>query len=466
MTLATGNLNQEPVRPTFQADAATISPDAAQIVWPRWRRLMLIAAATLILCSCRALPPSAEPVGPPDVVATDHFAPPPGVGDARRASPALPSQVAPNVLLASHEGEIVARDDDTFGDASVVPASHIGHHSRPAPSTQSPPQPNSLAFAQYGPPQVPWSPPGIRGPWPRDEYLHDGGDHGTPVGVRPDWSVVGLEEEDTVGMYDTLDGRTIIQPSNRVSIYAPRFGVVRRVDDIHGHLQNIATDGINRDLALADGEFTARPTTSLQRVQLKGDHLARGLTEYEAQLHQVGLDSAARLLELDGPLRAHEDFSMIRHGRFNRDEAAALSEAILAAQAWRHDEQVKVFIDEVAATAVVGEISSGVIYSLAEPQNPRLRVVKTASTAAAQVGDYVDFTIRYDNIGNQVMGNVVLVDSLTTRLEYVPDSAQSSHDANFIVEPNTADSVTLRWEIQQPIEAGEGGMIRFRCLVR
>ena len=63
---------------------------------------------------------------------------------------------------------------------------------------------------------------------PPDEYICDGGDDGLPVGVRADWRVDGLEQEDTVAHYDTLDGRVVVQPSNRVCIYAPRFAAVRR----------------------------------------------------------------------------------------------------------------------------------------------------------------------------------------------------------------------------------------------
>ena len=84
----------------------------------------------------------------------------------------------------------------------------------------------------------------------------------------------------------------------------------------------------------------------------------------------------------------------------------------------------------------------------------------------AQPGDNVDFTIRFDNIGNQAIGNVTIIDSLTTRLEYVPGSAQSSRQAEFSTEPNEGDSLVLRWEFVDALGAGEGGMVRFHCKVR
>ena len=50
------------------------------------------------------------------------------------------------------------------------------------------------------------------------------------------------------------------------------------------------------------------------------------------------------------------------------------------------------------------------------------------------------FTLRFDNCGDQPIGNVVIVDSLSTRLEYVPDSAECSLDAKFSTQPNEGGS--------------------------
>ena len=42
----------------------------------------------------------------------------------------------------------------------------------------------------------PWS--HTAGPWPREEFLRDGGDYVTPAAVRQDYTVSGLETEDAV----------------------------------------------------------------------------------------------------------------------------------------------------------------------------------------------------------------------------------------------------------------------------
>ena len=62
--------------------------------------------------------------------------------------------------------------------------------------------------------------------------------------------------------------------------------------------------------------------------------------------------------------------------------------------------------------------------------------------------------------------DVTIVDSLTTRLEYVPDSAQCSVPAKFMTQENDGESLVLRWEIAEPLQVGDGGLIRFKCRVR
>jgi hypothetical protein len=61
---------------------------------------------------------------------------------------------------------------------------------------------------------------------------------------------------------------------------------------------------------------------------------------------------------------------------------------------------------------------------------------------------------------------VTILDNLTTRLEYVPESAQSSVKANFSASANDGESLTLRWEILEPLKPGDGGLVRFKCRVR
>ena len=88
------------------------------------------------------------------------------------------------------------------------------------------------------------------------------------------------------------------------------------------------------------------------------------------------------------------------------------------------------------------------------------------SGAAANPGDTVDFTIRFDNLGLQAIGSVVILDSLSTRLEFVSDSAQCSLEARVSTQPNEGDSLMVRCELLNPLKPGQGGVLRFQCRVR
>jgi uncharacterized repeat protein (TIGR01451 family) len=128
---------------------------------------------------------------------------------------------------------------------------------------------------------------------------------------------------------------------------------------------------------------------------------------------------------------------------------------------------VQVILDRQAAmTADADQALQSVFTVKAPPGDPKLRVIKVADKQFAEPGEEVSFTIRFDNVGNQLIGNVTVVDNLTTRLEYIPDSAQCSLDAQFFTEPNEGDSLVIRCEVTDPLPAGEGGVIRFRCRVR
>ena len=191
------------------------------------------------------------------------------------------------------------------------------------------------------------------------------------------------------------------------------------------------------------------------------------MTTYRRKQGDGAVSSADGLVAYDNSFQPFEDFTAIRMGIFEAAEMARLAEGVNAAVAWTHRQAVQVILDHQAAMVDVSDQEMASIYTVKEPPaNPRLRVIKVASTQFAERGETVDFTIRFDNVGNQVIGNVTIIDNLTTRLEYVPDSAQCSVPAGFSTQRNEGDSLVLRWEISDPLGPNRGGIIRFQCRVR
>ncbi len=301
---------------------------------------------------------------------------------------------------------------------------------------------------------------------PRDEYLCDGGDAGLPVGVRANWHIDGLEQEDTIAHYDTVDGRTIVTPSNQVCVYAPRFGVVRRMVDLHEYARYDMPHGFEDPISLAKIDENESVATSLSQLEptIHRDNNGPSALRNRQQLGE--LDQDIRLAEFDGVLAPYADLQIVRAGALDNGEKALLARGSLAAITWSADQSPQITIDNDQAHAAVHDAQPGVVYHTNEPNKPRLRLIKLASTGFAHPGDEIEFTLRFDNIGSREMGNVTIVDNLTNRLEYVPESAKSSLEADFSTEPNSGGSSVLRWEIKDPLAAGQGGILQFKCRVR
>ncbi|MEM9351889.1 MAG: hypothetical protein AAGA92_02660 [Planctomycetota bacterium] len=300
---------------------------------------------------------------------------------------------------------------------------------------------------------------------PGDEYLCDGGDAGLPVGVRADWTIDGLEQEDTIAHYDTVDGRVLVTPSNRVCIYAPRFAVVRRVVD-PGEYANIAQPrGYTEPVELAHIDETEEAAGSLALLE-PTIHRAEDLPNLAKLRQQPGeLDRDLALIEAIGIDSPHAHLQIVRAGEISLEERAVIGRLSLAAVSWSGDQAVQITIDNDQAVALVSEATPGTIYHLEEPNSPKLRLVKLASCGSALPGEEIEFTLRFDNIGDRAMGNVTIVDNLTTRLAYVEGSQKSSVPAEFKTRTNGRGSLVLRWEIRDPVEPGEGGVLRFTCRV-
>ncbi len=396
---------------------------AARETSGRLRRLFIIASATLILCSCQTAPDA-------------RF----GSSMAPGAPPALPREAYSGMPVGA-PGMATAPGPGVFGPSYL------------------PPVPSDVTG--------PWAPPGLPRPWPPNEYLVDGGDFGQTATVQADWEVRGLEPADTIVHYDTLDGQTVVEPSNRVHIYSPRFGAVRKVVSLRQNDQTDRFRNVYQPVRLVQSDDLQIAASSKQHIQAER-HTGRYVANVFRTHQGDGLVSQ-RL----GPhgfqngFQPYEDVSAIRQGMVQGSEMAWLAQGVLAAVTWSHKQAVQIILDQQRAAEEIGDRGIASVWSVDQPPaNPKLRVMKVASTQSAAPGEEVDFTIRFDNVGNQVIGNVTVIDNLTTRLQYEPDSAQCSIEANFLTEPSQSDSLVLRWEIAEPLLPGKGGIIRFRCRVR
>ncbi|MFP6666045.1 MAG: hypothetical protein VB876_01955 [Pirellulales bacterium] len=387
--------------------------------WPDWWRLSVIGLAVLILCSCRAVPET-------ESKQLNNF--------------------DPNIV----------RGQDAQPSAPITPGMLP-----PSAWTGAPNHPTSVA-----PPARQWSPPGIARPWPREEYLFDGGDGRVKAWVKSNWQIEGLGVEDTIAHYDTLDGRRVVEPSNRVHIYAPKFSAVRKVVSVDAYEMKEGLVLHSEPTKVVVEEDTLAANTTLQNVQTERQIATRSARAQQRNTPGIAIDNANRVMESLVSSWPKEDFNTLKNNVFEQNDKPWLAADVQAANTWTHDKGVQVVIDNTEAYVLKFGSRAQATYSVEREGAPKLRITKSASAKAAQPGDIVEFTLRFENVGTQVIGNVTIVDNLTTRLEYLPDSQTCSLQADFLHQANDHDSLVLRWEVIDPLPVGESGIIKFKCRVR
>ncbi|MBN79512.1 MAG: hypothetical protein CMJ70_05180 [Planctomycetaceae bacterium] len=402
-------------------------------------RLPVIALATLILCSCRAWHPEPE-------------------------SYSLTDQPAQHVLAGESTGQIEGDSDSekvqyaissSEGDGATV--APVGYDSPALLDTEN--KPSAIAERR--------TPSNLQKNTPSDEFLFDGGDRERKVRVGSDWTVFGLDQEDTVVHFDTIQGETIVEASNREAIYAPRFAAVRKVHGVvsaKAHQRMAGYEVPTRLERHTETEFAAKLAQPLQLRRNVGTRNPNSFRDHTTS--RTTMDSR-NLATTKDQLKPFEDFNVIHTGEHLNSEKARLATGMAAARAWMNSQALEVIAEDLTPIAVTNNRSLGMAYRYELPHGKaKMRLIKLASRQNAHPGDIVDFTLRFDNLGDAVVGNVTIIDSLTTRLEYVEGSQECTLNAEFLTATNEGQSLVLRWEVVEPVEVGKGGVIRFKCRVR
>ncbi len=196
-----------------------------------------------------------------------------------------------------------------------------------------------------------------------------------------------------------------------------------------------------------DGQLA---TTAIQPVQPEGEIGRKRISIERVGESAVPATSRLPIMALQNGFATHEDFLVIRQGIVSNVERAQVAAAVDAAITWTHDLAMQVVLERQQAVSITGEQKAQATFRVDVPDHPCLRVIKVASTKVAKPGDIVDFTIRFDNLGDQAIKKVVLIDNLTTRLEYVGGTAQSSRPAEFSTERQLGRLADAEVGIQRP----------------
>lgn len=252
--------------------------------------------------------------------------------------------------------------------------------------------------------------------YPEEECLHDGGDVPPRAAFDPAGKLVGLDPTDTVAEYSNTDGVKHISVSNRVCVCVPRYVVVRN---------EIAPGGV--DMVLG-------PTHS---------YMIEGGIPLTTRVPPVVQE------QIEGP-------EIVKNRQRVQVEQGEISPIIY---------------DQWLSTGLaIGELGPKVVVAtcIKKPVPPEKPLVlcKSVDCKCTQIGDVVTFMLRYQNPGEQPIRNIVVSDSLTGRLEYVPGSAKADRDAVFTTQVNEAGSLILRWQLNGDLPAREGGVMTFQARIR
>ncbi|MCM2370544.1 DUF11 domain-containing protein [Aporhodopirellula aestuarii] len=305
-------------------------------------------------------------------------------------------------------------------------------------------------------------------PWIYDpqEFLCDGGDQSPDAALTIDDRIIGLQTEDTVTHYTTESGDIEFAASNRVCVYSPRFGNVRRITGalqgdgaigVSGVIRPVGPQGVNYDLPglvvrdsveVDHAEFTRRIDSMRDRN--------RGVRIERVQQLHLASDVLTVLAGIQNFSISELDESLI----------AMLEKHAVAANVWLTEESVEVEIQDLAPPVLTRDqkVDALVVYEF--PDDGRLNLIKIADKQHAAIGDTITFALRLQNVGDSAVSGVVVTDNLTTRLEYVADSQTASIDADFETKVNDASSSQLIWRLKETLAVGDSVTIEFKCRVR
>lgn len=299
-----------------------------------------------------------------------------------------------------------------------------------------------------------------------DEYLFDGGDREHPIHYN-DYQMIGLDTEDTAVEFRE-EGKRRVKPSNRVPIYSPRFAAVTSIsqpsEDVGGGRPTqaiVSQAGLgfkNREGTVAQHQ---RDMTERLVTRLRGS----GLTNADAT------DAVDQPISIQGHVHTAtplQDFGFLRTGQVQQADEARLAASIQSAVTWTRDQNPVVTAKSDSASELRSRFQGQELVGRENRFNgkAKLRIVKLANKTVAQPGEIVTFTIRIDNIGDREVTDVVVVDNLTPRLEYVDDSATCDVNGQLITTDNEEGSLVLRWELDEPLAGRSGCVVTFQARVR
>ena len=272
------------------------------------------------------------------------------------------------------------------------------------------------------PPMVPWNCCSLVDPILKtvhpSEYttVYDGGDSGLPAGHDKQGKLRGVDPSDTIAEYVDSRGRKKIAVSNCVALCLPRFILLKTetLPYVRASIANPITA-----VALASDRTSTSYTKIGERTGAFQVEIARERMKPSVNVNEYGVSVAgtAAGVKMKGTISAP-----------------------------RGIDSVKVMEKSL--------------------EDIPLLICKWPDRTGALIGEIITFYLKYSNPGKTPISDVVVIDNLTARFEYVKGTSKTDRDGTFTFQPNDVGSSLLRWEFNGPLLPGESGMISFQVRIR
>jgi uncharacterized repeat protein (TIGR01451 family) len=299
-----------------------------------------------------------------------------------------------------------------------------------------------------------------------DEYICDGGDQGDPAfyntKVRD-----GIGPEDTVVTYISGNAETRVRASNKVCIYAPRFAAVRSITTVGSEDHYHKLGGLTEDKRVAGYDARMRLDERDKRDMLLAVRYrdrASGLYGRQSEGRFEKTIKAENHIKI---INVYQDLGFVQDGQFRITEAATIAKLALAAGEWSLNQTPIIVAEDIGGQQLKATFKPVEYVGVEDPRkDDDLSICKLVDKTEAVSGDIVTFTLRIDNLGKDALYSVVVTDSLTPRLELLPDSLQSTLEGDFSVQPNKEGSSVINFTLKNELKGKTGGVITFQCKVR
>ena len=299
-----------------------------------------------------------------------------------------------------------------------------------------------------------------------NEFLCNGWDDPPRAYVQRNDAIGGLNPTDVAVSFTTESGDIELSTSNEVCVYAPRFASVRKITGAVSGEHAVGLSGARRDVSLAAANLNQGGFEIDRTVQLGHADVARRLDAFRDRDRGVPIERIESVVQSVDVLAALANIRSDALADATDVQLALLQRHALEATTYTVDQLIDVSILDLAAPAIkrAQAAEEFVVYEF--PDAGRLEVLKVVDRLDAAPGDTVTFSITARNVGDSPVRQIRLADNLTTRLEYLESSEQSTPDAEFTSIANEVGSVRLIWNFDEPLPVGETVTVRFKCRVR